>query len=358
MIQCIEAPEDEEIFDRMIRVFKKMVRHSTQENFGPVLDNGNWERLLNLLPEHLTEQPVSARTNTLLDIFASFPFLVACQFEYFNALLHRFLNYLRDPITYHTHHMYCCLEQCFRYQDHQNLVELNYLEIYERLLEAIKSAAITNDIDSFLSALNAWVVCMLDPFSNIREVKCVKDLLEVCFAVIESQAMESEYENSLISTILLIAGSHDELAQKLCERDNFAVCLCRILTKESCELEPFMNISMMHTKLGVQWFMKFNFMDAVVAKLLEATKQTEGNCDVILFSLRQLLKEAENLVVQGGEILYNPVALQIEARGGINILNKLVDRHMLAENINEIYFGDAWQNYLARRRGLKTKKAS
>ena len=57
-------------------------------------------------------------------------------------------------------------------------------------------------------------------------------------------------------------------------------------------------------------------------------------------------------------LLYNPLAFRFAEHQGLPILEAFVgDKALIVNRIKEKYFGEAWEIYLARRRGLKTKKA-
>ena len=110
--------------------------------------------------------------------------------------------------------------------------------------------------------------------------------------------------------------------------------------------------------------MKNNIMQSVI--LLLKSLQNENHeyleaLDNILEAMEILLMQADSLV-DGNETLYNPIALQIEGKRGLKILKELENSEehgaVFAKRINCSYFGEGWENYLARRRGLKTKRAN
>src|SRR3990167_3893646 len=76
--------------------------------------------------------------------------------------------------------------------------------------------------------------------------------------------------------------------------------------------------------------------------------------EYIALALKGVL-EAGNSLVDGENVLFNPVALRIAECG---ILHKIqaVDTAKNTKIIDQ-YFGESYEQYLARRRGLKTKKA-
>ena len=67
------------------------------------------------------------------------------------------------------------------------------------------------------------------------------------------------------------------------------------------------------------------------------------------------LKLGEELV-DNDLVLYNPVALKLEESGAVETLKIMADYEMGKTVLTE-YFGERYDEYLARRRGLKTKRA-
>ena len=74
-----------------------------------------------------------------------------------------------------------------------------------------------------------------------------------------------------------------------------------------------------------------------------------------LNGLGGLLEQAEKLV-DNENILFNPVAIQIAELGAVKLLKK--DSSTAAAILVEQYFGEAYKQFLCRRRGLNTKKAT
>ena len=93
--------------------------------------------------------------------------------------------------------------------------------------------------------------------------------------------------------------------------------------------------------------------NGVIEALCESLKMYIDQ-EYIALALKGVL-EAGNSLVDGENVLFNPVALRIAECG---ILHKIqaVDTAKNTKIIDQ-YFGESYEQYLARRRGLKTKKA-
>lgn len=79
---------------------------------------------------------------------------------------------------------------------------------------------------------------------------------------------------------------------------------------------------------------------------------------VILQHLLVVLREAESWV-DGKDVLYNPIAIEIYDNKGLSILQEVDSEEgaLIVTRIKSKYFGAGWDNYLATRRGKKIKKA-
>ena len=347
-IRCIEACDEEDIFGNVHSTLQSI---TTKKNCGQILAGGNWERLFKLLPEQLTEEPISQKTQHLFMTYAHFSSCIKEQFDCSNALVMRILTYLHNPISkiaVNVTYVCQCLEQCIRYHHGNNPFQLDHLSIAERLLELLKS--VPHDEESFQAALCAFEACVIDQ-PDFKYFKVSRALLDECIVVIESRRMKCE--SYLLVVCLNIASHYEELLELFFESEYVAKRLCHHIGKEEEGLTLFMQVCKEHPTLGVKWFMKYKFMKVVVSMLKGISQSEEGTS--LLSPLKKLLLEAEKLV--DGETLYNPIALQVEEMGGVKILKRLERNHKKAKSINATYFGEKWENYLARRRGLKTKKA-
>ena len=111
---------------------------------------------------------------------------------------------------------------------------------------------------------------------------------------------------------------------------------------------------------GLAYLTTHNWMKSVVRALKSA--EPDEHCGELLDALFLCLESAETLV-DGNEYLYNPVALLFEENKGLKYLDALVndsetfDISTSSKMIQEQYFGANWENFLARKRGMKLKKA-
>ena len=80
-----------------------------------------------------------------------------------------------------------------------------------------------------------------------------------------------------------------------------------------------------------------------------------GNEDTFIAALLAMLNQAETL--QDDYVLFNPIALLFAEAGGLEVLDQIIQAFPFAGGIKN-YFGENYDNYLARRRGLTTKKAT
>lgn len=104
---------------------------------------------------------------------------------------------------------------------------------------------------------------------------------------------------------------------------------------------------------------------ALVSHLVDDLRYFELLYDV--FSHTQfeysVLSLVESLLVVGEQlenetVIFNPFALKFATCGGVAILEKLKNQeNYLAETILETFYDEEYTNFLARQRGLKTKKA-
>ena len=73
-----------------------------------------------------------------------------------------------------------------------------------------------------------------------------------------------------------------------------------------------------------------------------------------LLEILELALNAGELLVDGEKVLFNPVALHIAEIDALDAFKKLDEGGKLTQK----FFGEKYEEYLARRRGLKTKKAN
>ena len=109
--------------------------------FSEVLVNGNWDKVFALLPENLSDEPITSREEELLNFFEEIAEAISEDFGYFNAFLQRVVVYLFNPITKHeasAYHVFHSLVLYFGGLHPDNPIELDYEAILERLLQFTK----------------------------------------------------------------------------------------------------------------------------------------------------------------------------------------------------------------------------
>ena len=98
----------------------------------------------------------------------------------------------------------------------------------------------------------------------------------------------------------------------------------------------------------------------VEAGCLPALCKALGNCEpeeqaICLETIEGLLKTGKKLAETREELLFNPFALIVTECGGLTNIQKM--SWPLAKGIVDDYFGQSYEEYLVRRRGLNTKSA-
>ena len=338
--------------------------------YSEVLANGNWDKLFALLPENLSDAPISQREEDLLTFFQEIAGGISTDFEYFNAFLQRLVVYLFNPITKHEVNVYqVChsLDMCFQSLDSYNPIELDYEAILERLLQLAKEESISKKeigVSVFMAMSMLFATERLDDFEYL---KIRKQVLGEFVAIIDAGWLPQRVLVELLGPGMLFPGKNEALVEILFDCETFMkVLLVRMTKKVNIELSiTFLGCCCkVCPKRGVEFFMKNNIMMQSVILLLRSIQNENPEymeaLDNILEALEQLLMQAESLV-DGNETLYNPIALQIEGKRGLKILKEIENGEgpgaVFAKRINSSYFGEGWENYLARRRGLKIKRA-
>ena len=339
-------------------------------NYSEVLANGNWDKLFALLPENLSDAPISQREEDLLTFFQEIAGGISTDFEYFNAFLQRLVVYLFNPITKHEVNVYqVChsLSMYFRFLDSDNPIALDYEAILERLLQLAKEESISKKeigVSVFMAMSMLFATERLDDFEYL---KIRKQVLGEFVAIIDAGWLPQRVLVELLGPGMLFPGNNEDLVEILFDCEKFMkVLLVRMTKKVNIKLSiTFLGCCCkVCPKRGVEFFMKNNIMMQSVILLLRSIQNENPEymeaLDNILEALEQLLMQAESLV-DGNETLYNPIALQIEGKRGLQILEEIGNGEgpgaVFAKRINSSYFGESWENYLARRRGLKIKRA-
>ena len=339
-------------------------------NYSEVLANGNWDKVFVLLPQNLSDEPISQREEALLTFFQEIAGGISKDFEYFNAFLQRVVVYLFNPITKQGANVHQVCHSLFSYFrcliDSNNPIVLDYEAILERLLEFTKEDYIGEEEvgeSIFTAMMMLFSTGRLDDpkYLNIR-----KRVLGEFLAIVQAGRLPQTALDGLLGPGMLITGNDEDLVEIIFGCEKFMKIVLARMTKKAnvhllvvflsccCKVCP---------KRGLEFFMKNNIMQSVIV-LLKSFQEEDfehfESFDDILEALEQLLMQAESLVDEN-ETLYNPIALQIEAKRGLKILKELEnsENHAspVAKRINSSYFGEGLENYLARKRGLKTKRA-
>ena len=296
------------------------------------------------------------------------------RFDYFNIILERHLAYLFDPSSTKADFGVFCvchgLSIYFVALSRNNPIEINYIAVLERLVQ-LKNEEKDDDILLKIYSVIGMILG-LERMDDMKYFKVRKEIMEDFLEVVESKkTKDCEYLSELMLCGFALPGENsEELVEIFLGNEKFVKILHKCMSK--CSVSPstggtlpsFLLCCKMCPKAGVKCFMKYNFMKTTFLAIQALEDPEDFNeLDVIdIFEgLEELLKEAEHLV-DGNKFLYNPIALQIEEKKGLVLLKKLArdverDCSLVAKRIISGYFGENWENYLARRRGLKTKKA-
>ena len=333
------------------------------KEFAQILDNGIWDRFFKIFPEQLTEEQFPRLEATLLLIFSEkIPQLISQRFEYYNAFFVKIMDYLFAPVEtadLNNQLITACTLGYMKNLHQENPLQLNKLRIMERLLTFLTKTkkedlyvAVVEDIYGIIGEGEA-----LDEYAPVRR-PLVRELL----AALERREFGNENEKALLEFMFMFCEASEHYTELLLENDQFVKSVfkrykCRnvklgILLYRGCSRCP---------ELGMKCFMKYNFMKPLLFTSGLITLGNQFGSVEFVKLIEGLLQEAECLV-DGSEYLYNPIALQIEECKGVPILKNFElddDRETadLSKELIEKYFGENWETYLARRRGLKTKKA-
>ena len=346
------------------------------DNFTTVLENGNWERLVKFLPQQLVDTNLYETDQIKLNFFRMIAPAISEHFDYFNIIFERHLAYLFNPSPINADFGVFCichgLSMYFAALLPNNPIQINYFAVLERLVQ-LKNEEKDDDILLKIYSVIGMILG-LERLDDMKYFQVRKEIMEDFLAVLESKkTKDCEYLSDLMLCAFAFPGeSSEELVEIFLGNEKFVKILHKCMSKCSVNasgggtLASLLLCCKMCPKAGVKCFMKYNFMKTtflVITKELDGDPEDFNELDIIdiLEGLEELLKEAEHLV-DGNKFLYNPIALQIEEKKGLVLLKKLTrdverDCSVVAKRIISGYFGKNWENYLARRRGLKTKKA-
>ena len=296
------------------------------------------------------------------------------RFDYFNIIFERHLAYLFNPSPINADFIvfYICdgFSMYFAALSPNNPIQINYIAVLERLVQ-LKNK---KDDDILLKIYNVMAMILFSKrLDDMKYFKVRKEIMEDFLEVVESKkTKDCKYLSELMLCGFAFSGENsEELVEILLANEKFVKILYKCMSKCSVSasggetLPSFLLCCKLCPKGWVKCFMKYNFMKttflAIIQVLEDPEDFNESNVVDILEGLEDLLEEAEHLV-DGNKFLYNPIALQIEEKKGLVLLKQLArdverDCSLVAKRIISGYFGENWENYLARRRGLKTKKA-
>ena len=342
-------------------------------DFAKILENGNWQRLFNLLPEQLSEAPLSKFERALFVFFSAAPEALCEQFDQFNTIFQRGLVYLFNPITKtEVNLVFVCdfLVKCFAWLDEANPIEVDYIGIVERLL-SIMNELKGNEQLLLKIFITLGIVYGTGRMTEDKYYKIRTQTLQDMLSIFETIRVSLEVMHDLVLNCFSVAEDCDESSQLVLENQKFVKCLFKCISNEhgNADLVPvLLSFCCSFPAHGTKCFMKHNFMKPVLFMLQSNASElqpddecVEDTC-LLLEGLECMLEEAENLV-DGNEILHNPIALQMEETRGLKILKRISKKEecqntaAIAKRLILGYFGEKWEEYLARRRGLKTKRA-
>ena len=339
-----------------------------------IFANGNWQRLFKLMPEELTEAPLSQFEEALFVFFSEAPEALCEQFDQFNTIFQRGLVYLFNPITKtEDNGIFVCglLVKCFAWLDEHNPIEVDFIAIVERLLSIMNEVKGNQEL-LLKICIMLGIVYGTGRMTEDKYYKIRIATLQAMLSIFETTRVSLEVMTDLVLNCFSVAEDCDESSQLVLENQKFVKCLFKCISNGhgNADLVPvllsFCGSFPVH---GVKCFMKHNFMKPVLFMLQtnasklqpDGAECVEDTC-ILLEGLECILEEAENLV-DGNEILHNPIALQIEEMRGLKILKRISKNEecqntaTIAKRLLSGYFGEKWEEYLARRRGLKTKRA-
>ena len=341
------------------------------QDFAKILANGNWQRLFNLLPKELSEAPLSNFEVELFGVFFTVPEALTHEFDQFNTILQRGLVYLFNPITktegniIHVCHL---LVECFAWLDEQNPIEVDYIEIGEHLLSIMKAMEKEGMIKVLIT-----IGVVFREIKGAKYYKIRKETTEGMLNVLETTKVSIEVLSDLVVHCFSLAKDCDEMSRLILENQKYIKSLLKCVSHGNANQQYLVPVMLSFfcsfPTHGIRCFVQHNFMKPLLfllqvnaSELQPDDAACEENTCFLLESLEHLLKEAENFV-DGNEFLHNPIALQIEERRGLEILKRIGKNEdckktaAIAKRVILKYFGEKWEEYLARRRGLKTKRA-
>ena len=334
----------------------------------------NVKRIFGLLPEHIPEHPIPKQTEQVLKFSGDAALHLG---SYFSATLRRMFEYLFDPIEKEQKNLntvcYYLLEVIeINFEISYAVPVSRYAETVERLLYLEQYCTSDEQLVLIYKILMAIGITPHEHHPD-RHLHLRKRILDGALNLLDKQIDGPDIGCMILCcfTNSLIKNESDgggELMEKVLKHEKLMRCTSGYLNQEYTTAEqepqigdiafPLMDFCEQMPAQGVDTFLKHDLMQPMLF-VLTCLHPKDPYCvsPKLLTVIEVLLREAERLV-DGSEYLYNPLALRIAEHQGLPILAAFVgDKALIVNRIKEKYFGEAWEIYLARRRGLKTKKA-
>ena len=312
--------------------------------------------LLSLLPETL-QDPISAQTKKALEFFGSLALNLSSEFEIFNDIYLKLLHYFYSPLLAVEENFAMvsdCFEEYVNYSFSSCLTLDTVLSISRRLLE-LQTLINNTDHQETIYRLLVSIVVRESKRNSLKNIR-VEILDSLCDTL--DTAMDDRRILALFNHCVEIIQEIRVLVDQFFGNDKIMHIFRDFLTSDALDVKERLQVlsALFHCcndypAIAVQVFLKHQLMQPTFAILARLINENPHHYP-FLSQLQVMLHEAETLV-DDNEYLYNPIAIEIEAAGGLEILLKC----FLAQAIRNAFFSEAWQLYLSRRRGFKTKKA-
>ena len=327
-----------------------------------ILNSRNGEILLGLLPPAIPEHRLPEHTEKVLRFYQSISGRLAHHYQYFNALLLRQLNYLYDPIHIEEGNFevvtQCLMEYFINLDENNPIVLENVVQVLQRLLQLKELVSAAHHVIIF-DLIMGIIITPHDQEQEKAFFETRIKILESVEGMLDRQLSHNDTGHLLLCCCTTVR-ENAELIGRALSLDKLLNIWEVFLSTESLEepypvdvAAPLMQFCVVCPRKGMNFFLNRRLVGPLLKIVANLTN--DFDCEsVLLEGLLAILGEADTLV-DDMETLYNPIALQIDEAGSLDILVNATSGPAL--KIREIYFGEVWQNYLARRRGMKTKKA-
>ena len=346
---------------------------SSWNGFGEVLSDTNLQRLLAIFPETIPSAPLTGKVLALHGFLGSIADDIVDNFPLYNQILAFLLKYTTQPVN--------------------SITELeNYTNILESVVVYLSSLHPDNAFEKDYTETINWFLVLQGSLRNSewsqfaeQRAYCYVVMYSIIWAILKNDDNDKCYTirrkimagfadslkilkynatyevlEMIFSCCWQVIQDDEEMIEEFLDNDKFLKLFLLFWSKldrsnisEAFHIfEVFQNCP----RKAVQVFLKFNFMKPLLfaIKVAHGDEESAFHVPLLLQHLEALLQEAESLV-DDNNWLYNPLAIQLVEKSGLKVLEKI--DHPVAKQTKEKYFGTAWDNYLARKRGLTTKKA-